>query len=114
MDVQATLDKMRDTVTVKRVYGDPYEKNGVVVIPAADVSGGGGAGGGQGSDNSEGGGGGFGVSARPAGVWVIDGNSVEWKPAVDVTKIVLRGQFVAIFFFLALKAFAKKRRRRRK
>jgi uncharacterized spore protein YtfJ len=113
MDVQEALGKMQDTVTVKRVYGEPYEKNGVTIIPTADVSGGGGAGGGKGSDDSEGGGGGFGVSARPAGVWVVKGDDVEWKPSIDVTKIVLRGQVVGIFFLLAIRAFAKRRRRRK-
>ena len=33
----------RDVVSVKRVYGEPYEKNGLTVIPAATVHGGGGA-----------------------------------------------------------------------
>jgi hypothetical protein len=29
----------RDAVTVKRVFGEPYQKNGVTVIPAAKVMG---------------------------------------------------------------------------
>jgi len=33
---------------VKRVFGEPYEKNGVTVIPAARVQGGAGGGGGEG------------------------------------------------------------------
>ena len=36
-----TLDDViqgfRDLVTVKRVYGDPYERNGLTVIPAVSV-----------------------------------------------------------------------------
>ena len=35
-----------DALTVRRVYGEPYEKNGVTIIPAAMVFGGGGGGGG--------------------------------------------------------------------
>ena len=56
--------------SVKRVYGEPYEKDGLTVIPAAVV--GGGAGGGAGHDDKgqEGEGGGFGVSGRPAGAYV--------------------------------------------
>ena len=53
----------RDAITVKRVYGDPVESDGVTLIPAAavrGVAGGGGEGGGNG-----GGGGGFGILARP-------------------------------------------------
>ena len=33
MDVQETIAKARDAITVKRVYGDPYERDGVTVIP---------------------------------------------------------------------------------
>jgi uncharacterized spore protein YtfJ len=33
--VQRMIEQARDTMTVRRVFGDPYEKNGVTVIPAA-------------------------------------------------------------------------------
>ena len=47
-----------------RVYGEPYEKNGVTLIPAAKMAGGGGAGGGEDpSGGGSGGGGGFGIAA---------------------------------------------------
>jgi uncharacterized spore protein YtfJ len=36
-----------DALTVKRVFGEPYEKDGVTIIPAARVQGGAGAGGGE-------------------------------------------------------------------
>ncbi len=36
------LDQVKDVVTGATVFGAPYEKNGVTVIPAAKVSGGGG------------------------------------------------------------------------
>lgn len=49
---------------VKQVFGEPYERDGITVIPAAAVSGGGGGGG----DASEAGGAGFGLSARPVGL----------------------------------------------
>ena len=45
VDVQRTIEQAKDAITVRRVYGDPFEKNGVTVIPAARVQGG--AGGGQ-------------------------------------------------------------------
>ena len=35
MEVNDVISQARDTLTVKRVFGDPYEKNGVTVIPAA-------------------------------------------------------------------------------
>jgi uncharacterized spore protein YtfJ len=60
----------RDAITVKRVFAEPYEKEGVTVITAASLAGGGGGGGGGGGHDDrgqEGEGGGFGLSARPAG-----------------------------------------------
>jgi uncharacterized spore protein YtfJ len=75
---------------VKRVYADPYERDGVVVIPAAAVFGGGGGGGGYDPSGNEGGGTGFGLGARPVGAYVIKEGNVRWEPAVDVTRIVLQ------------------------
>jgi uncharacterized spore protein YtfJ len=48
LEVQDVIAQARDTLTVKRVFGEPYEKDGVTVIPAARVQGG--AGGGSGED----------------------------------------------------------------
>ncbi len=42
MDAKETIDAARESLTVRRVYGEPYERNGVTVIPAASVQGGGG------------------------------------------------------------------------
>ena len=39
----------KDSMTVGRVFGDPYEKDGLTVIPAVRVMGG--AGGGAGQDD---------------------------------------------------------------
>jgi uncharacterized spore protein YtfJ len=75
----------RDAVTVKRVYGEPVERDGVTVIPAAAVRGGAGGGG----DNEGNGGGGFGLAARPIGAYVIQDGSVRWRPAVDVNRVLL-------------------------
>ena len=50
MEVNDVITQARDTLTVKRVFGDPYEKNGVTVIPAARVQGGAGGGGGEGPE----------------------------------------------------------------
>jgi uncharacterized spore protein YtfJ len=84
MNVDEMLAGARDAITVKRVYGDPIERDGILVIPAANVQGGGGGGG----DRENNGGGGFGVVARPAGAWVIRDGEVTWKPAIDVGRIV--------------------------
>jgi uncharacterized spore protein YtfJ len=77
----------RDALTVKRVYGDPVERDGVTVIPAAAVRGGAG-GGGEGGE-SGGGGGGFGIVARPIGAYVIRNGTVSWRPAVDLNRLLL-------------------------
>ena len=86
MEIQETLAKARDAITVKRVYGAPYEREGVTVIPAATVAGGGGGGGGERSGET-GEGGGFGIGARPVGAYVIRGDEVRWEPAIDISRI---------------------------
>jgi uncharacterized spore protein YtfJ len=108
MDMQQLIDSVRDALTVKRVFGDPYERNGVTVFPVAKVQGGGG--GGQGGDPSgEGFGGGGGLAARPAGVYVLTGDQVRWRPAVDVNRIVLGAQVVAVVAMLTWRSVAKAR-----
>ena len=95
-DYEGLIDGVRDVATVKRVYGDAYEKNGVTVIPAATVRGGGGRRG----DEESGSRGGFGVTARASGAWIIEDGKVEWKPTVDVNRIVLGGQVVGLVAIL--------------
>ena len=83
MDVTEVLEKARDAITVSRVYGEPYEKDGLTVIPAARVSGGGGGGSGKDEKGGDGSGGGFAISGRPAGAYVIRNGDVSWRPAID-------------------------------
>ena len=92
MDVTEVLEKARDAITVSRVYGEPYEKDGLTVIPAARVSGGGGGGSGKDEKGGDGSGGGFGVSGRPAGAYVIRNGDVTWRPAVDPNRHHRRGR----------------------
>jgi uncharacterized spore protein YtfJ len=99
MQIDEMLSGARDAISVKRVYGDPYEKNGLTVIPAATVRGGGGGGSGE-SEGETGGGGGFGMVARPSGAWVVEDGDVTWKPAIDVNRIVLGGQLVTLVAML--------------
>jgi uncharacterized spore protein YtfJ len=87
-----------DVMNVKRVYGEPYEKDGLTVIPAAIVGGVGGSAkgdGGKGDKNGAGQERGFGLMARPSGAWIIADGKVTWKPATDVNRIVLGGQIIA-------------------
>jgi uncharacterized spore protein YtfJ len=76
-----------DAITARRVFGEPYEKDGVTIIPAATVAGGGGGGGGHDEAGQEGEGGGFGIAARPAGAYVVKDGKVRWRPAVDVNRL---------------------------
>jgi uncharacterized spore protein YtfJ len=110
MVVQQVIEQARDAMTVKRVFGDPYEKDGVTIIPAAKVQGGGGGGGGEGpTGEGKGEGGGFGLSARPAGAYVIRSGEVTWQPAVDVNSAVAIAGAVAIAAFLSLRSIVKAR-----
>ncbi len=110
------LERAQDVLTVRRVYGEPIERNGVTIIPAASVGGGGGGGGGEGpqAQGGRGWGGGFGVGARPAGVYVIrpDG-SVRWRPAIDANRMIFMGQLAAIVFFLTVRSVVKALAKRR-
>ena len=87
------LGEARDALSATRVYAEPFIKNGTTVIPAAAVRGG--AGGGEAPDG-KGESGGFGLSAHPTGAWVIQGEDVRWKPAVDVTRIAILGEVVGL------------------
>ena len=39
MEIQDVIAQAQDTLTVKRVFGEPYEKDGVIIIAAARVQG---------------------------------------------------------------------------
>jgi uncharacterized spore protein YtfJ len=110
MEVQEVLAQARDSLTVKRVFGEPYEKDGVTIIPAARVQGGAGAGGGEDPQGQgKGSGSGFGVTARPVGAYVLREGELSWRPAVDVNRIILGGQAVAIVALLTIRAIIKAR-----
>jgi uncharacterized spore protein YtfJ len=111
-DVQRTIEQAKDALTVRRVFGDPYEKNGVTVIPAARVQGGAGGGGGEGPQGEgKGSGSGFGMNASPAGAYVIHGDEVEWRPAIDPNRVIA-GAAVVVFAALMLARTAIKVRGR--
>jgi uncharacterized spore protein YtfJ len=117
--IQDILDGTRDTYTVGRVFGDPIEKDGVTVVPVAVMAGGGGGGSGpvenktdkEATDGvaaerndaaAEASGGGFGGMARPAGVYVIRGENVEWMPAVDANRLAMAGIALAALITVVL------------
>ena len=107
MDAKEILEHARDALTVRRVFGDPIEREGVLVVPVAKVMGGAGSGAGE-----EGGGGGWGGAATPAGVYVIDGKDVRWQPALDLNRVILGGQIAFVVGLLVARSILRARRRR--
>lgn len=102
MEVQEILEKAQKNLGAKHVYAEPYVVNGLTVIPAATVAGGGGAGRGE-SPEGQGGGGGFGVKSKPSGAWVIEDGVVHWKAAIDLNRILLGAELVALAGVFALR-----------
>jgi hypothetical protein len=103
MNALEVLNQARDAMTVRRVFGEPHQEEGVTVIPAAHIRGGAGGGG----DTEGNGGGGFGVAASPAGAYVTKDGEVAWRPAVDVNRLAFGGQIVAIVALLVLRSVVK-------
>src|SRR5215472_8955231 len=117
MKASEILEQARDTFTVRRVFGEPIERDGLVLVPVAAVAGGGGAGSGEGRPGGEsagagtGEGGGFGGTARPVGVYVIDHGQVRWEPAVDIGRVIIGTQVVLVIGLLVLRSVLRARRR---
>jgi uncharacterized spore protein YtfJ len=126
MDVHEVLNHARDAMTVKRVFGDPFEKDGVTVIPVANVMGGAGGGGGSSAGVPSGTGDaavadgapesgygiGYGLRATPAGVYVIKDGGVEWKPALDANRLALQRAGATIVGLLVLRSIIRTLARR--
>jgi uncharacterized spore protein YtfJ len=119
MKVEELMDQARDTITVKRVFGDPIERDGITIIPVARVTGGAGGGEGfgptaagqpsEGAQMAGGSGSGFGVHAVPAGAYVIRDGAVRWEPAFDLNRAVLLGSCVAFVALLVLRSILRSR-----
>ena len=101
MNITEALESAKDAVTVKRVFGEPFEKDGLTVIPAARVAGGGGGGSGTDAEGEGGEGGGFGLAGRPAGAYVIKDGEAHWRPALDPNRIIGVVGAVVIAFLLS-------------
>jgi uncharacterized spore protein YtfJ len=110
-DVREAMENAKDAMAVGRVFGEPIEKDGITVIPVAKIQGG--AGGGSGENpkgEGTGTGSGFGVNAKPAGVYVIKGEDAVWRPAIDVNRVIVGGQIIALGTLLLIRAVIRSRR----
>jgi len=101
MQFDEFISRAQDAITVRKVYGEPFEKDGLTVIPAARVMGGSGGGIGQDEGGQQGEGGGFGLVARPAGAFVIREGEISWRPAVDPTTVIAAAAAIAIVAIVA-------------
>lgn len=105
------LDKVRGGMSARAVVAEPITQDGLTVVPVARISGGGGTGPGAEGGEGTGTGAGFGVSSRPVGAFVIKEGTVRWRPAIDVNRIILGGQVVAVVALLTIRAIVKARRK---
>jgi uncharacterized spore protein YtfJ len=96
MDTTELTGTIGDVISIKRVFGEPVEQGGVIVIPVAVVIGGGGAGRTGSTDgDDENSGGGFGMWVRPLGVYVIKNDIVRFRPLIHVTPLAITGMLCA-------------------
>jgi len=100
MKVTELLGTASDAITVKRVFADPYEKDGLTVIAAAAVTGAGGGGSGTDPRGHTGEGAGFGANARPVGAYIIKDGQLNWRPAIDANRIITMVGLIAIAYLL--------------
>ncbi|MCJ7509307.1 MAG: hypothetical protein MUP14_00230 [Dehalococcoidia bacterium] len=90
-ELVATIsERLKATVNVKMVYGEPQVIEGKTIIPVAVASYGFGAGTGpQGQDS--GGGGGGAVRVKPLGVVEVTAERTRFVPVVDVNHLAVLG-----------------------
>lgn len=113
MKIDELIARTKDSFEAKKVYAEPYEKDGVTVIAAATLSGGSGGGTGRDEKGQEGEGGGYGLTAKPTGAYVISDGKLRWQPAVDVNRLIATVGAVAIAALLvALRVIKAKDRAR--
>lgn len=103
--LQEIMQRTIDGMEPHHVFGQPIERDGALFLPVAKVTGGGGSGG----DTEGNGGGGFGLTARPAGMFVIREGAATWQPALDLNRVIIGGQLVAIVALLVLRSILRRR-----
>ena len=84
MTPEEIVTRVGDQLGIRRVFGEPVERDGLVVIPVAVAIGGGGGGN---APDEQGSGAGFGGMVRGIGVYAISNGQVRFVPAVDTTAL---------------------------
>jgi uncharacterized spore protein YtfJ len=107
MDTSDLVADLAGRMREHQVFGPPVERDDVTVVPVAEVRGGGGIGGRARPGSA--GNGGFGLVARPVGAWVIKDGTVRWEPALDVNRVILVGNAVALVALLVLGRLLRRR-----
>jgi len=109
MRADELLARVGDNISVRRVFGEPVDRDGTTLVPVAMVAGGGGAGSGPvgGQDENAPDGAGYGVWARGIGAYTIRQGEVRFVPAVDVT--LLAGLTTAIVGRAVIRAIVRRR-----
>jgi uncharacterized spore protein YtfJ len=101
MHVDQIMQTAKDAITVRRVFGEPYEHDGLTVIPAAAVTGGLGGGAGRDAKGQDGEGGGALMTGRPVGAYVIKDGVVSWKPAIDPARLLTAACVVTVVYLVS-------------
>jgi uncharacterized spore protein YtfJ len=107
-DIDDMFRGVREAASASRVFGEPVNRGEMTIVPAACVRGGAGGGGDEGSR----GGGGFAIKAKPVGAFVIRNDSVEWKPVIDVGRLVSTIALIAGAWLILWRRNRKTRSRR--
>lgn len=102
MKIDEIIGRTKDSLEARTVYAEPVERDGITVIAAATIAGGAGGGTGRDEKGKEGESGGFGLTAKPAGAYVIDHGELHWRPAVDVNRLIAVAGSVAVAALLVV------------
>lgn len=125
-DANLPIEAARDSLNVRRAFGEAYQAEGATVIPVAKVMGGSGMGFGSGSGGESdderrgphaegaGGGGGFGARVKPLGVYEVRDGQVTWQPAIDYNRAIIGGQVLLAIVAVAYACVRRTRHRARR
>jgi uncharacterized spore protein YtfJ len=121
MALRELVGGLTDSSSVKRVFGEPIERDGILIIPVARIRGafGGGEAASAAGNASEAGGaaapaalpvswgGGGAWSATPAGTYVLKNGEMSWVPATDANRVILLGCLTGIVALLVIRSVVR-------